>query len=112
VTTLSIALKQIGDQNSPPPQRQIRIELKLAANTHPELFGELEHYPPRERAERMRALAMVGLLVPKAPQAESSISDNKRQSEHRVHAKTLNAPAICDSMSNLESIDDADKLFS
>lgn len=41
----------------------MRIVLRCPGAAHAELRAELERVPPRERAERLRLLASVGLIV-------------------------------------------------
>lgn len=40
----------------------LRIVVKIPAGTYPELCAELSQVNPRERAERMRLLAMIGFM--------------------------------------------------
>lgn len=40
----------------------LRIVVKIPAGTYPELSADLSKVTPRERAERMRLLAMIGLM--------------------------------------------------
>ncbi len=40
----------------------LRIVVKIPAGTYPELCAALSQVSPRERAERMRLLAMIGLM--------------------------------------------------
>jgi len=40
----------------------LRIVVKIPAGTYPELCADLSQVSPRERAERMRLLAMIGLM--------------------------------------------------
>lgn len=40
----------------------LRIVVKIPAGTYPELCAELSQVSPRERAERMRLLAMIGFM--------------------------------------------------
>lgn len=39
----------------------IRIVVKIPTGTYPELVADLDRVAPRERAERLRLLAMIGL---------------------------------------------------
>ncbi len=39
----------------------LRIVVKIPAGTYPELVTDLDRVAPRERAERLRLLAMIGL---------------------------------------------------
>jgi hypothetical protein len=39
----------------------IRIVVKIPTGTYPELVADLDKVAPRERAERLRLLAMIGL---------------------------------------------------
>ena len=39
----------------------LRIVVKIPTGTYPELFADLDRVAPRERAERIRLLAMIGL---------------------------------------------------
>jgi len=39
----------------------IRIVVKIPTGTYPELVADLDRVAPRERAERIRLLAMIGL---------------------------------------------------
>lgn len=39
----------------------IRIVVKIPTGTYPELIADLNQVSPRERAERLRLLAMIGL---------------------------------------------------
>jgi len=39
----------------------IRIVVKIPTGTYPELVADLNQVAPRERAERLRLLAMIGL---------------------------------------------------
>ncbi len=39
----------------------IRIVVKIPTGTYPELVADLNEVAPRERAERLRLLAMIGL---------------------------------------------------
>lgn len=40
----------------------LRIVVKIPSGTYPELCADLAQVNPRERAERMRLLAMIGLI--------------------------------------------------
>lgn len=40
----------------------MRVVVNIPPGSHPELLRELEQTPPRERAERLRMLATIGLL--------------------------------------------------
>ncbi len=40
----------------------LRIVVKIPSGTYPELCADLTQVSPRERAERMRLLAMIGLI--------------------------------------------------
>lgn len=40
----------------------LRIVVKIPAGTYPELCADLSQVSPRERAERMRLLAMIGFM--------------------------------------------------
>ena len=44
----------------------MRIVVKLSADAYPELHAELEDIPARQRAERLRVLASLGLVVGKS----------------------------------------------
>lgn len=39
----------------------IRVVVKIPMGTYPELVADLDRVAPRERAERLRLLAMIGL---------------------------------------------------
>jgi hypothetical protein len=39
----------------------IRVVVKIPTGTYPELVADLDKVAPRERAERLRLLAMIGL---------------------------------------------------
>ncbi|MAF16829.1 MAG: hypothetical protein CMG93_12745 [Marinomonas sp.] len=40
----------------------MRVVVNIPPGSHPELLKELEKTPPRERAERLRMLATIGIM--------------------------------------------------
>ncbi|WP_191600135.1 hypothetical protein [Marinomonas algicola] len=40
----------------------MRVVVNIPPGSHPELLKELEKTPPRERAERLRMLATIGMM--------------------------------------------------
>ncbi|REG85540.1 hypothetical protein [Marinomonas pollencensis] len=40
----------------------MRVVVNIPQGSHPELLKELEKTPPRERAERLRMLATIGIM--------------------------------------------------
>jgi tRNA A37 methylthiotransferase MiaB len=47
----------------------MRVVIKFSSRAHAELLAELEQMPSRERAERLRLLASIGLVFMKSGQA-------------------------------------------
>ena len=72
----------------------IRIVVKIPTGTYPELVADLDRVAPRERAERIRLLAMIGLkemhqIEPRSLQHQN-MADSLKQGLGIRKAKTSN----------------------
>lgn len=72
----------------------IRIVLKIPTGTYPELVADLSMVAPRERAERLRLLAMIGLkelhqIEPRSLQHQNKV-DSQEQGLGARETKTNN----------------------
>ena len=72
----------------------IRVVVKIPTGTYPELVADLDKVAPRERAERLRLLAMIGLkelnqIEPRSRQPKNMV-DSKEQGLGAREAKTSN----------------------
>lgn len=69
----------------------IRIVVKIPTGTYPELVADLNRVAPRERAERLRLLATIGLrdlyqIEPRTPQHPKSATFSEESSCNRETA--------------------------
>lgn len=55
----------------------MRVVVKFPSRAYAELLAELEQMPPRERAERLRLLASIGLMAFKSGMAMPHTSDSQ-----------------------------------
>lgn len=73
----------------------IRIVVKIAAGTYPELVADLNEVTPRERAERLRLLAMIGLRDLRQTELRSQQQShpirpvNERPTDPKIPASTI-----------------------
>lgn len=72
----------------------LRIVVKIPTGTYPELVADLDKVAPRERAERLRLLAMIGLkelhqIEPRSRQLKN-MADSKEQGLGARENKTSN----------------------
>ncbi len=72
----------------------LRIVVKIPTCTYPELVADLDRVAPRERAERLRLLAMIGLkelhqIEPRSLQHQNKV-DSQEQGLSARETKTSN----------------------
>lgn len=73
----------------------IRIVVKIPTGTYPELVADLNQVSPRERAERLRLLAMIGLRdlrqtgLRNQPQFHPLHPINEKPTDSKVPASSL-----------------------
>ncbi len=72
----------------------IRVVVKIPTGTYPELVADLNEVAPRERAERLRLLAMIGLkelhqIEPRSLQHQN-MADSPKQGLGVSETKTSN----------------------
>lgn len=58
----------------------MRVVVKIPSHAYAELQAELERIPPRERAERLRLLAAVGLILAQSGWPSTAVSEDTQQS--------------------------------
>lgn len=74
----------------------IRVVVKIPLGTYPELVADLDRVAPRERAERLRLLAMIGLrdlnlIEPRMPKShDAPSSPTTKQNSNAAGRDTAN----------------------